>query len=109
MLILFTFPTTNLGKVLFLFFFLPECTAGRFQCDNGHCLRPSVVCDGVDNCDIEGDGSDLSDERHCFDCDLDTEYMCTNGQCMDRVTWCDGVVHCLDGSDEEEGCGECFD
>ena len=34
------------------------CSGGEYQCDNGDCLDPSYVCDGVNDCSGAEDESD---------------------------------------------------
>jgi hypothetical protein len=58
---------------LYIFYFFPDCgdgsdeascgahqcSADKFQCASGHCIKESLKCDG------EGDCLDLSDELGC--------------------------------------------
>lgn len=40
---------------------LPTCAPGEFQCNNGKCLLPPSICDGVFDCGF----GDYSDEAEC--------------------------------------------
>ncbi|XP_070537889.1 uncharacterized protein [Ptychodera flava] len=82
------------------------CIEGDFTCRNGiHCIRPFLVCDGVNQC------GDMSDEYDCiypdcgpnqFRCDSGSEF----GVCIPNDYFCDRISHCYGGEDETS-CGEC--
>ncbi|XP_070537630.1 uncharacterized protein [Ptychodera flava] len=82
------------------------CLAGDFLCQSGkHCIKPYLVCDGVNHC------GDMSDERQCnyHDCG-DNQFRCVSGSelgiCISNDLLCDKISHCYGGEDEDN-CGEC--
>lgn len=36
-----------------------HCSPGQFQCNNGNCIQPNQICDGISQC------RDKSDEQDC--------------------------------------------
>lgn len=80
--------------------FISRCTPGQYQCKNGHCLHPSDLCNGQDNC------GDNSDEADCKDytC-LSTQYRCAGNdtvqpRCIPAKSRCDKTADCPLGEDE---------
>ncbi|XP_048023768.1 ST14 transmembrane serine protease matriptase a [Megalobrama amblycephala] len=63
-----------------------------FQCDNKRCVKPTMRCDGWNDC------GDSSDEKNC-QCDS-TMIQCKNGFCKPLFWQCDGVNDCGDNTDE---------
>ncbi|XP_070538285.1 uncharacterized protein [Ptychodera flava] len=82
------------------------CMEGDFPCQSGvHCVKPYLVCDGVNHC------GDMSDERQCNypECG-DDQFRCVSGSelgiCISNDLLCDKISHCYGGEDETD-CGEC--
>ncbi|KAK4327382.1 hypothetical protein Pmani_002145 [Petrolisthes manimaculis] len=76
------------------------CTPGQFQCKNGHCIHPSLICDNQDHC------KDNSDEPDCdqYSC-VPSQFKCpshngTGAYCIALSRKCDGKVDCSGGQDE---------
>ncbi|KAG1938829.1 ST14 transmembrane serine protease matriptase a isoform X2 [Pimephales promelas] len=63
-----------------------------FQCDNKRCVKPTMRCDGWNDC------GDSSDEKNC-QCDSGM-IQCKNGFCKPMFFLCDGIDDCGDGTDE---------
>ncbi|XP_070538276.1 uncharacterized protein [Ptychodera flava] len=84
------------------------CMEGDFLCQDGiHCIKPYLVCDGVNHC------GDMSDEDKCnypecgpnqFRCDSGSEL----GICLTNDKVCDRIKNCYGGEDETD-CGECLE
>ncbi len=104
------------------------CLYGQFQCDNGQCIEPEFVCDGLVDRRFYSSGPlekrtisgcvDRSDEGpHCKDWKCHTGYWkCSdNKQCIRNEDICDlnsenGGFHCIDGSDEHNIlCNYCYE
>ncbi|CAK8691743.1 unnamed protein product [Clavelina lepadiformis] len=72
-------------------------TCDGFLCNNGKCIKESLVCDGRLSCGF----GDFSDELSCKEnCSLLRHFTCNNGDCISRRAYCDGRPDCDDHSDE---------
>ncbi|KAI5612531.1 low-density lipoprotein receptor-related protein 8 isoform X1 [Silurus asotus] len=75
-----------------------ECSAGKFRCGSGECIKLAWRCDKDPDC------MDRSDE---YDCPLLTcrpdEFQCGDGSCIHGIKQCNKAFDCLDRSDEA-GC-----
>ncbi|KAK7151499.1 hypothetical protein R3I94_007975 [Phoxinus phoxinus] len=63
-----------------------------YQCENKRCVKPTMRCDGWNDC------GDSSDEKKC-QCDS-SMIQCKNSFCKPMFFLCDGVNDCGDGTDE---------
>ncbi|KAI1289419.1 Low-density lipoprotein receptor-related protein 2 [Halotydeus destructor] len=77
------------------------CLPGQFTCeDDGHCIYPSDVCDGHDDCaNGEDERANCSRHHKCHE----HEAYCdpgANKSCVPIVWLCDGENDCGDWSDE---------
>ncbi|XP_072041320.1 uncharacterized protein [Amphiura filiformis] len=70
----------------------PVCTPWTFECSNGNCVKPILLCNGEDDC---GDGSD---ERLCANCP--SEYIRCGDECEPNTVVCDGILQCENLRDE---------
>lgn len=77
-----------------------KCLPGQYQCQNGQCINPGDLCNGVDNC------GDHSDEKDCdqYTC-LNTQFRCegngtTPPRCIPISSRCNKVPNCPLGDDE---------
>ncbi|XP_033639902.1 uncharacterized protein LOC117300278 [Asterias rubens] len=80
------------------------CFEGDFSCSlNSLCLKPFLVCDGINHC------GDFSDEDSCVyeNCDDVTEFKCNKGSsagvCISKSLKCNRKNDCYD-QDDETGC-----
>ncbi|XP_039277235.1 serine protease nudel [Nilaparvata lugens] len=76
--------------------FVEECRNDEIKCKSGQCIKKSLYCNGVKDCN---DGSDEQDscEKNC------TMYF----ELSDKSKLCDGHINCLDKSDESwQYCGK---
>uniref|UniRef100_W5N103 Low-density lipoprotein receptor-related protein 2 n=1 Tax=Lepisosteus oculatus TaxID=7918 RepID=W5N103_LEPOC len=73
------------------------CPLGQFQCYDGNCIIPHLLCNKHNDCH---DGSD-EDPALCSDhrCE-ESQFQCANKQCIPLSGHCDGIADCADGSDE---------
>ncbi|KAL1480545.1 hypothetical protein MTO96_034701 [Rhipicephalus appendiculatus] len=76
-----------------------ECHKWDFDCGNGRCVSPSMMCDGTDRCGNNADEEGCaSGSVVCPAC----SFACHNGKgCMYPWFVCDGDHDCGDGSDEK--------
>ncbi|XP_078585569.1 uncharacterized protein LOC144867472 [Branchiostoma floridae x Branchiostoma japonicum] len=70
-----------------------------YECNNGNCIDPNLVCDGHKDCGDEGD-----DEDNCpvITCGSD-QFTCNDGSCIPLNWRCDGKEDCPN-KDDELGC-----
>ncbi|XP_030747153.1 prolow-density lipoprotein receptor-related protein 1 [Sitophilus oryzae] len=77
-----------------------KCMPGQYQCQNGQCIHPGDLCNGVNNC---GDNSDEKDCEH-YTC-LNTQFRCEGNatqspMCIPISMRCNKVKNCPLGEDE---------
>nr|XP_010969732.1 low-density lipoprotein receptor-related protein 2 isoform X1 [Camelus bactrianus] len=74
------------------------CRLGQFQCMDGNCTNPHVVCNAHQDCP---DGSDedfvLCEHHQCES----NEWQCANKRCIPESWQCDSENDCGDNSDED--------
>ncbi|KAG2459291.1 LRP2 protein, partial [Polypterus senegalus] len=74
------------------------CRIGQFQCNDGNCTSPHVLCNTVQDCH---DGSD-EDTILCANHQCEThQWQCNNKKCIPEAWQCDGENDCGDNSDED--------
>ncbi|XP_004529284.1 modular serine protease [Ceratitis capitata] len=76
---------------------LRPCRANETTCDNGDCINPAALCNGVKDC---RDGSDEIPQKCLNRTCTENEYKCKYGACIPKDNRCDKKIHCADGSDE---------
>ncbi|KAH6922972.1 hypothetical protein HPB50_020397 [Hyalomma asiaticum] len=71
----------------------------QFDCGNGACVEPYMVCDNADQCGNSADENDCTDDLFvCPPC----AFACHNGtRCVSPIWVCDNDNDCRDGSDEK--------
>ncbi|XP_014344907.1 low-density lipoprotein receptor-related protein 2a [Latimeria chalumnae] len=74
------------------------CRIGQFQCNDGNCTIPHLLCNTQQDCP---DGSD-EDTILCINHQCEThQWQCANKRCIPEAWQCDGENDCLDNSDED--------
>eukprot|EP00088_Acartia_fossae_P034232 TRINITY_DN3510_c0_g1_i12.p1 TRINITY_DN3510_c0_g1~~TRINITY_DN3510_c0_g1_i12.p1 ORF type:complete len:154 (+),score=15.69 TRINITY_DN3510_c0_g1_i12:44-505(+) len=82
---------------------------GFFQCHDGLCIHPSLVCDGFEDC------VEAKDEKNCTtkskedtkdhgvktSCEKQGFFQCHNGLCILPSLVCDGFEDCREAEDEK--------
>ena len=71
-----------------------SCLPFHHTCDNGVCVSPDSICDGLKDCD------DGEDEKNCT-CGKDN-FQCNDGTCIPVSNYCNHIQNCNDRSDETE-------
>lgn len=69
-----------------------KCSASKFTCNNGECVKKNLLCDGDFAC------KDGSDEDNC-ECPS-SMFNCKEGGCLLATAVCDGTNDCSNGDDE---------
>ncbi|XP_055493679.1 LOW QUALITY PROTEIN: low-density lipoprotein receptor-related protein 2a [Leucoraja erinacea] len=73
------------------------CRLGQFQCTDGNCTSPSLLCNGYQDCADESD----EDAALCLSHQCESyQWQCTNKRCIPEAWQCDGENDCTDNSDE---------
>ncbi|KAI6192728.1 EGF-like domain-containing protein [Aphelenchoides besseyi] len=74
------------------------CSESEFRCNDGHCLAPSKVCNGIIEC---SDGLDES-QCHLRKCQEGMR-QCNDGTCLPASKFCDRRRDCA-GAEDEQNC-----
>ncbi|XP_018787893.1 PREDICTED: low-density lipoprotein receptor-related protein 2-like [Bactrocera latifrons] len=73
------------------------CKDSEITCDNGDCIDPALICNGVKDC---ADGSDEILPKCVNRTCTENEFTCKYGACIPKNKQCDKNKDCADGSDE---------
>ncbi len=89
-----------------------KCTHGAFSCHDGVCIRPSKVCNGVQDCDNgldELNCTKTADEEETQG--PSTSYLCCCGESgKERCPFsarCNGIIDCYHSHEDELNCTQC--